>query len=210
LVQNTENTAANVTLTYFNQAGAQVDQFTNITIPAKGSLTFHTTNDPSSNGQNYTPTHLGNVGSATVQSTNGVKLVATVLETVGSAPYAYNGFNSTGGGTTMLLPSVHRNPGGQFSHTLVQNTSNSASNNIVITYYKQDGSVANTFPKTLAASGSITFHTTNDLSSDGVNYTPSNLGNVGSAKIVSNSGIPIMAVVIETIVGLPGSYTGFK
>jgi hypothetical protein len=210
LVQNTENTAAIVRLTYFNQNGSVVNQFNNITIPAKGSLTFHTTNDLSSNGQNYTPTNLGNVGSATVESTNGRKLVATVLETVGAAPYAYNGFNSSAGATTVLLPSVHRNLGGQFSHSLVQNASSTTQNTIKITYFNQNGSVANIFNKALAPAGSITFHTTNDLSSDGGNYTPTSLGNVGSAKLESTNGQNMVAVVIETIAGLPGSYAGFK
>jgi hypothetical protein len=211
LVQNTSTTtAAKVTLTYYDQSGNQVDQFANINIPAKGALTFHTTNELSSNGGNYTPTHLGNVGAATVKATNSVNLVATVVEAVGSAPYSYNGFNSSSGATTVLLPSVHRNLGGQFSHTLVQNTSTTQANQVKITYYKQDGSVANTFQTTLPKSGSITFHTTNELSTNGGNYTPTNLGNVGSAEVTSLSSRPILAVVVETVFGLPGAYDGFK
>jgi outer membrane biosynthesis protein TonB len=210
LVQNTNcGTAANFTLRYFNQAGAQVNSFSG-SIAACGALTFHTTNELSSDGNNYTPTSLGNVGSATVEITNGIGVVATVVETVGPAPYGYNGFTDSAGAATVLLPSVHRNLGGQFSHTLVQNTSTGASNNITLTYFNQDGSVANTFNKVLPASGSLTFHTTNELSSDGINYTPTGLGNVGSAKVVSNSSINVFAVVVETITGLPGSYAGFK
>lgn len=209
LVQNVESTAAQVTLKYYDQAGAVVDTF-NTTIAANGALTFHTTNDNSSDGNNYTPTNLGNVGSATIESTNGVKLVATVVETVFSMPYAYNGFNTSGGGVSVLLPSVHRNLAGQFSHTLVQNTSSSQSNQIKIEYFNQAGAVVDSFTTTLGAAGSITFHTTNDLSSDGGNYTPTNLGNVGSAKVTSLSGINIQAVVVETVFGLPGAYAGFK
>jgi outer membrane biosynthesis protein TonB len=211
LVQNTSTTtAAKVRLTYYDQSGNQVDQFTNISIPAKGALTFHTTNELSGDSQSYTPIHLGNVGAATIKSNNGVNLVATVVEAVGSAPYAYNGFNSSSGATTVLLPSVHRNLGGQFSHTLVQNTSTTQSNRVRIRYYKQDGSVANTFQTTLAESGSITFHTTNELSTDGGNYTPTSLGNVGSAEVTSLDSRPILAVVVETVFGLPGAYAGFK
>jgi hypothetical protein len=211
LVQNTSSsTDANVTLTYFNQSGTVVNTFTNITIPKSGALTFHTTNELSGDGGNYTPTNLGNVGSAAVEATNGVNLVATVVETVGANPYSYNGFNSSAGATNVLLPSVHRNPGGQFSHTLACNTSTSQSNNIQLTYFNQDGSTANTFTKNLPASGCLTFHTTNELSGDGVNYTPSNLGNVGSAEIVSLDSRNIVAVVVETVIGLPGSYAGFK
>jgi outer membrane biosynthesis protein TonB len=211
LAQNTSTTtAANVTLTYYDQSGHQVDQFVGISIPAKGALTFHTTTELSGNGGNYTPTHLGNVGAATVKTTNGVKLVATVVEAVGSAPYAYNGFNSTAGATTVLLPSVHRNLGGQFSHTLVQNTSTTQSNRVKITYYKQDGSVANSFQTTLPAAGSITFHTTDELSTNGGNYTPTSLGNVGSAEVTSLDARAVLGVVVETVFGLPGAYAGFK
>jgi hypothetical protein len=210
LVQNTNaSQAAVVTLTYYDQSGNQVNQFTGINIPAKGALTFHTTNEASSNGIVYTPTSLGNVGAATVQSTNGVLLVATVVEAVGAAPYSYNGFNSSAGATTVLLPSVHRNLAGQFSHTLVQNTTNQ-SNHVQITYYNQDGSVANTFNTTLAGDGSITFHTTNEASTDGQYYTPTNLGNVGSAEVKSLDTRDIVAVVVETVFGLPGAYDGFK
>ena len=56
------------------------------------------------------------------------------------------------------------------------------------------GSTANTFTKNLPASGSLTFHTTNELSGDGVNYTPTNLGNVGSAEIVSLDGRDIVGL----------------
>jgi hypothetical protein len=209
LVQNTSTTQAAVcTLTYYDQGGTQVNQFSGINIPAKGALTFHTTNDNSSDGNNYTPTSLGNVGAATVVC-SGANVVATVVEAVGAAPYAYNGFNSSGGATTVLLPSVHHNPAGQFSHTLVQNTTGQ-SNHIQITYYNQDGSVANSYAPTLAGNGSITFHTTNDNSSDGNNYTPSNLGNVGSAEVTSLDSRDVVVVVVETVTGLPGAYDGFK
>jgi hypothetical protein len=209
LVQNTNTSQAAVcTLTYYDQAGNQVNQFPGINIPAKGALTFHTTNENSGDGNNYTPTSLGNVGAATV-ACSGANVVATVVEAVGAAPYAYNGFNSSGGATTVLLPSVHHNLAGQFSHTLVQNTTNQ-SNHIQITYYNQDGSVANSFDPTLLGNGSITFHTTNENSSDGNNYTPLNLGNVGSAEVTSIDGRDVVVVVVETVTGLPGAYDGFK
>ena len=153
---------------------------------------------------------LGNVGSAKVESLDGRNVVAVVVETVGTGVYSYDGQIQTDAASTILFPSAHRNLGGQFSHTLVQNLSSTGSANLPVTYYRQDGTVANTFNKILAASGAYTFHTGSGPED------PTNLGNVGSLVVqctnCSSGGTQIVAVMVETLTSanIPAAYAGFK
>jgi hypothetical protein len=212
LLQNMdESNAASIVLTYYQQTGAVADVFVS-TVPAKGSLTFHTNGVASSDGIDYEPTHLGNVGSAIVTSNRPV--VAAVVETIGSGaamqPYAYNGSRSDAGGTTLLFSSVHRNPGGQYSHLLIQNLDTSSTNQVRLEYYKQDGSVDSVYTTTLGTAGAITFHTNGATSDDGKVYSPtSGYGNVGSAKVISLDSLPLVGVNVETLMGIANVYAGY-
>jgi hypothetical protein len=212
LLQNMDETdAASVVLTYYQQTGAVADVFVS-SVPAKGSLTFHTNGVASSDGTDYEPTHLGDVGSAVITSDQ--PMVAAVVETLGSGasiqPYAYNGFRSDAGGTTLLFSSVHMNPGGQYSHLLVQNLDTSHTNRVRLEYYKQDGSIDKVYTTTLGAAGSITFHTNNVASGDGKTYSPtSGYGNVGAAKVISIQGRPLVGVNVETLMGIANVYAGY-
>lgn len=206
LVQNMTNADNNVRITYYKQDGSVANQFDR-TIPAFGSYTFHT-----GLGWPEDPTALGNVGSAKLQSLNGKNMVAVVVETVsGVNVYSYDGQTPLDAASSILFPSAHRNLGGQFSHTLVQNLSSSSSANLHITYYRQDGSIANAFNKTIAQSGSYTFHTGPGYAED-----PTNLGNVGALRVqctnCSAGGTQIVAVMVETMLAsnIPGAYAGFK
>lgn len=196
LVQNTsEVLSATATITYTKQDGTVADVFSHEIAPA-GSWTFHTDGfEPSED-----PTNLGNVGSAVVTS-DGPDIFVTVIETVADRPYCYRGYNSTAGSTNLLLPSVHHNPLGQYSHVLVQNTSSTSSTDVTIEYYNQDGTLADSFTRTLNANGSYTFHTTSDVPSE----EPTNLGNVGTALVTSDS-TNIVGIVIETIHMIPAAY----
>ena len=212
LVQNTDSVvAASFTLKYYNQAGTETDSFTG-SIPGKGALTFHTTDAVSDDGKKYRPTNWTDVvGSASVEVTGG-SVVANVLETVGSAPYAYNGFNTMAGAPDLQMPSVHQNPAGQYSHTLIQNLSSTQDAVVTFTYYKQNGTTTADLQttKTIAKSGSMTFHTTPGTSSAGHVFLGAGLlGNVGSAKVTSTGG-QVASVVIETVYDVPGSYAAFK
>jgi len=206
LVQNMTNSDNNVRISYYKQDGTLANSFDR-TIPAFGSYTFHT-----GVGFPEDPVGLGNVGSAKLESLNGKNMVAVVVETIGGTnAYAYDGQTQLDAASSILFPSVHRNLGGQFSHTLVQNLSSTSPANLVVTYYRQDGTVANTFTKTLAQSGSYTFHTGPGFPED-----PVNLGNVGSLRVqctnCSSGGPQIVAVVVETLssANIPGAYAGFK
>ena len=211
LVQNTGAALVNFTLKYYNQAGAETDSFIG-SIPDKGALTFHTTTALSDDGNSYRPTGWTDVvGSATVAVTGG-NVVATVVETVGAAPYAYNGFNTTGGAAAQQWPSLHQNPAGQYSHTLVQNLSSTQDAVVTFTYYKQDGTTTAALQttETIAKSGSMTFHTSVGTDSPGHVYLGAGLlGNVGSAKATSTGGT-IVSVAVETIAAVPGAYAGFQ
>jgi len=213
LVQNMDPALdASLVITYYEQDGTVANTF-NSTIPANGSLTYHTTSDPSSDGKVYEPTNLGWVGSAVISSNR--PLVAVNVEVLGLGasvqPYAYNGFRSDAGGTTILFPSVHANPGGQWSHILVQNMDSANSNEVRLEYYKQDGSIDKVYTTTLQAAGALTFHTTGDQSTDGKIYAPSaSFGNVGAVKIVSVDSRPLVGVNVETLTGLANVYAGFK
>lgn len=199
LVQNTSDSLSTlVTIEYLDQAGNVVDTFTH-PLAANGAYTFHTTNEV----PEEEPTHLGDEGAARVTSDT-TDVVVTVVETVLGRPYAYNGFNSTDGGMTILFPSVHHNPLGQYSHILVQNTSGSTGTTLTITYYRPDGSVANTFDRSIAAGGSYTFHTTNEVPAD----DPTNMPDEGSA-VVTSSATNVVAVCVETVHMVPGVYEGF-
>jgi len=213
LVQNMDPAlSASLVITYYHQDGTVADAFAS-TIPANGSLTYHTTSELSSDGKSYEPTHLGQVGSAVIVSDR--PLVAVNVEVLGIGasiqPYAYNGFRSDAGGTTVLFPSVHANPSGQWSHILVQNMDSANSNEVRLEYYKQDGSIDKVYTTTLQAAGALTFHTTGEQSTDGQVYAPSaGFGNVGAVKIVSLDNRPFVGVNVETLRGLAGVYAGFK
>ena len=200
LVQNmSDSLSTNATITYYQQDGTVADVFTH-TIAAKGSWTFHTTSEV----PDEEPTHLGNVGSAIVTS-DGPDILVTAVETVLGRPYSYRGFNSTAGSMTLLLPSVHHQPAGQFSHILVQNTSSTTSTDVTIYYYNQDGTLADSFTRTLAPNGAYTFHTTNQVPAE----EPTNLGNVGSAVVTSDT-TNVVAIVVETIHMVPAAYEAFE
>ena len=117
-------------------------------------------------------------------------MLAVVVETIGTTGiYSYDGqtgadaVNAANG--TLLFPSAHHNLGGQFSHTLIQNLSTSSVANLTVTYYNQNGSVANTFNQTLNPSGSYTFHTT-----PGATFEPVSMGNVGSLRVTCYATTP--------------------
>jgi hypothetical protein len=205
LVQNMSNQTNNVRITYYKQDGTMANTFTKL-IAANGAFTFHT-----GPGFLEDPVALGNVGSAKLESLDGRQMVAVVVETVGTYAYAYDGQTMADSANSVLFPSAHRNLGGQFSHTLVQNLSTSGAANLTVTYYKQDGTVANVFNKTLAASGSYTFHTGPGFVED-----PTNLGNVGSLRVActncTTGGTQIVAVMVETLSSaqITAAYAGFK
>jgi hypothetical protein len=199
------NQPNNVQITYYRQDGTMANQFTRL-IPALGAYTFHT-----GPGFPEDPVALGNVGSATLVSLDGRNMVAVVVETVGPYAYAYDGQIQADAAASILFPSAHRNLGGQFSHTLVQNLSNSTQADLTVTYYRQDGTVANVFNKTLAASGAYTFHTGPGFPED-----PTNLGNVGALRVqctnCTGGGPRIVAVMVETLsaANITAAYAGFK
>ena len=202
LVQNMSSSPNNVRITYFDQAGNQVNQFDKL-IPGLGSYTFHTGSSPED------PVNLGNVGSATVESLSALNLLAVCVEVTPSGIYSYDGQIPSDAAQTILFPSAHRNLGGQFSHTLVQNLSTTTTANLIVTYYNQNGTVANQFGNNLPKSGSYTFHTGSGPED------PTNLGNVGSLIVqctnCSGSGPKIVAVMVETRPGkIPSAYGGFK
>jgi hypothetical protein len=207
LVQNMDDAlAATVTLTYSHPTGAVANVY-NATIDAGGALTFHTNGAASSDGISYEPTNLGNVGNAVITSDQ--PIIAAVREVMGGKPYAFNGFRSDAGGTTLFYPSVHKNPAGQFSHLLVQNLS-PMSNTIQLEYYKADGTLDSTFTKELGPGGSINFHTNDVASPDGLIYSPtSGYGNVGTAKVISLDSRPIVGLNTEVLRGIPNNYAGF-
>ena len=205
LVQNMTNLSNNVRITYYRQDGTMANQFTRL-IPALGAYTFHT-----GVGWPEDPVALGNVGSAKLESLDGRNMVAVVVETVGTFAYAYDGQIQTDAASSILFPSAHRNLGGQYSHTLVQNLSNGSNADLVVTYYNQNGTVANTFNKTLAPSGAYTFHTGAGWPED-----PTALLNVGSLRVqctsCSTGGTQIVAVMVETLfsANITAAYAGFK
>jgi hypothetical protein len=212
LVQNVSATAATVYLQYYDQAGNELEDY-EATIGADGSLTFHTNAALSDDGNSYEPHSMGNVGSAIITSTQ--PLVAVNVEVIGLTPttvrpYAYNGFRSDSGSDSLLFPSVHMNPGGQYSHLLVQNLL-AASTPITLTYYDQSGVVQGQHNYTFPPNGALTFHTTTELSEDGNNYSPAaGFGNVGSAVIEGPPGSELIGVNVETLRGVPNVYSAFS
>jgi hypothetical protein len=200
LVMNTSSSlSTTVTIDYLDQAGTIVDTFTK-TLSADGAYTFHTTNEVPAEE----PTNLGDEGAARLTSDT-TDVVVTVVETVMGRPYSYNGFNSADGSDEILFPSVHRNPLGQYSHILAQNTSGTISTTLTITYYRPDGTVADTFARDVDPGGAYTFHTTSEVPAD----EPTNMPDEGSA-VVTSSATDIVAVCVETVYGVPGVYEGFE
>ena len=204
LVQNMSSSSNTVRITYYKPDGSMANTYTKV-IPGNGAYTFHTGTGLED------PVALGNVGNAKLESLDGRSMVAVVVETVGSYAYAYDGQTVADSANSILFPSTHRNLGGQFSHTLVQNLSTSGPANLTLTYYKQDGTVANVFNKVLAASGSYTFHT-----GPGAVEDPFNLGSVGSLRVqctnCTTGGTQIVAVMVETLSSaqITAAYAGFK
>jgi hypothetical protein len=211
LVQNVGSAAATVYLQYYDQAGNALEDYT-ATIAENGSLTFHTNSALSDDGNSYEPDSMGNVGSAVITSTQ--PLVAVNVEVIGLTPttvrpYAYNGFRSDSGSDSLLFPSVHMNPGGQYSHLLVQNLTD-VSTPVTLTYYDQAGVAQGTYNYTFPPNGAITFHTTGEMSEDGNSYAPaSGFGNVGSAVIEAAPGAELIGVNVETLRGVPNVYAAF-
>ncbi len=208
LVQNMSETTDNqVRINYYNQAGTLVNQFT-VNIPAKGAYTFRT------NGGPEDPVGLGIAGTAVLESLNvpPLPMVAVVVETVGSFAYAYDGQTDSDAAQSLLFPSMHRNPGGQYSHTLVQNLSNSLDASLVLTYYNQAGTIAHTCTYNLPPSGANTFHTTPGSFCEPVGMS----GVAGSLRVTCTScgggGPKIVGVMVETLFtsNIVGAYAGFK
>jgi len=105
------------------------------------------------------------------------------VETLYDETYSYRGFSPDQGATEVFLPSVHRNLAGQFTHTLVQNLT-AGSNTVTITYFNQAGVQVDQFSTVIGPNGSYTFHTTGPF-----DFIPTNLGNVGSAKLTATGNI---------------------
>jgi hypothetical protein len=211
LVQNMTNQSNRVRITYYKQDGTEAGVFEQ-NLGANGSWTFHTGPLPSGNPQD--PTALGNVGSAVIESLDGRNFLAVCLEAIGGITvYTYDGQTANDAASKLLFPSVHRNVGGQFSHTLIQNLSTSAAANLTVTYYQQNGSIAKQFNKTLPANGSYTFHTG---AAAPPAEDPTALANVGSLVVectnCSGGGPQIVGVCIETLTtaNIPAAYAGFK
>jgi hypothetical protein len=202
LVQNTSTTqATDVTIEYRNPSGTVTDTFTQ-NIPASGSFNFRT--PPGSPGE---PVNFPIEGSAKVTSATS-NIVVSVVETVINQPYAYNGARIDAGNTSatpnLLFPSVHRNPGGQFSFILVSNESPTTTADCSMTFKDNVTGNINTFAKSIPGNGSFNFITVPGA----IPEDPTNLGNEGSARIAC-TGSNVIGVVVETVFGVPGVYEAF-
>ena len=182
-VQNLEDAAANITISFYKQDGTK--DITDVTdsIPALGSKAYFPIQ--ATDGFN---------GSVVISSDRQVASISNILGNNGAAAAAYVAANS--GSTTVLIPLLMKNNGGFNTWFNVQNTNTSADATINIVYSDAPGSPVSATIKPGASKtfdqAAETFHTTS----------------VFSAVITSNQ--PIAATVIEESTKVMFAYSGFN
>jgi hypothetical protein len=197
-VQNTGSANTDVTVTYSTSPPTTEGPFTLLPGAAK---TF----DQATNAN----LPAGFVGSATVASTGGVQIVASVMQVGTGATKALLGYNSFGTGSqTITAPLVAANNSGFFSGIQVMNVGTAATD-VTITYgANTQGSLAPT-PDTcpnLAIGKSCTV-----LQLNGSGVTKWSDKYVGSATITNSNSQNLVAIVNQlSFVGQGTAYEGFN
>jgi hypothetical protein len=203
-VQNTGSTDATVTITYAPAgAGNGNASSESATIKTGAAKIF----------DQATNTAIGTkfVGSATVVSTNGQPIVATVSQlgtTVIKTQSIYDGF--TAGSTTVLLPLIIANNSGIFTGVSVQNAGTAATN-ITIKFGPNTATGAGTLCATppdlvqnaVAAGGSLV------TLSNNATTAPGGCKYVGSATVTNSAAQPLVATVNQASATTGSTYEGF-
>jgi hypothetical protein len=154
----------------------------------------------------------GHVGAATITSTGGEPIVATVIETSANDTglFAYNGF--TGGSTTVSMPLAQFNNAGYHSGMQIQNVGNAATT-VTVTYAPAGGvGSACTETGSIAAGESKTFGLSAfSLNFDAGTTTTCTFGQtfVGSATATADQAM--VAIINQTNLSQYASaYNGFN
>jgi hypothetical protein len=209
-IQNVQSNPINVKLTYFDKSGTAIKGPDTYTVPGNTSLYRNTIQDcascPGGPSGPALPAGEQPEGSARVETVNTSDKVA--VASVGfiiDSTYAYSGLPAQDAGREFLAPSIHRNLGGQYSFTLVQNTHPTQSTKVTLEYRNADGSLANTFSRDIPGGGSFNFNTHPAYAAP---YYPAQLNEQGSLRITSDT-TDIVVNVVETLFDRPYSYNAF-
>ncbi|MEI7643892.1 MAG: hypothetical protein WCJ55_06395 [Chloroflexales bacterium] len=135
LIQNTSTASADVSINFFDSAGALQKTYTPAALAAGKSLTIVV--------PQAIPTLAAGQYSAVVSSTQ--KVIASVqTSSVSQATgpwtaFAYEGVDSTSAATKLFFPAEFNNYYGFYSELVIQNTSDTDSTNLSVSFYKADG-----------------------------------------------------------------------
>ncbi len=189
-IQNTESTPINFTLRIFNAdaGGALVTTDTKNNVPPNSAI-YYDMGTLTGIPDNFN-------GSATIEATG--KVVASVMElsVSGVAASAFEGV--TGGSNAVYMPSALCNAfGGYNSFYAVQNTSNSQTANVTVTYKDLNNNTAGTQTATINPGAKQSFTTCGAV---GANFN-------GSA-IITSSGAPIVAIGKVSGLGVSSAFIG--
>ncbi|MHB1293515.1 MAG: hypothetical protein ACYC4R_00830 [Anaerolineae bacterium] len=204
-VQNAGDVAATVMVTYTaGLYGTSYADPVTYTIPVGASKMF----------DQATLTNLGSrfVGSATVVSTNGVPIVATVIQIGPNTLYAYDGF--TTGDTNPIAPLFQYDNSGYISSIQIQNAG-TLTTTVTVSYTPGSNGVACTETQTIGPGGAGTFGLLGFYRAEvGCDCYANNNRNrfIGSAQVTGNTeDQPLMAVVnqLQQAQGKAASYSGF-
>jgi hypothetical protein len=173
-VQNLGTATANITIVYYNTNGTEAARQQD-TIPASSSKTYFGSTMSVAAGFN---------GSVVISSDQPVVAITNLINTGNSLGDSYGGFS--GGATTVNLPLILRNNFGIDTWISVQNAGTGDAN-ITVTYTPGSAGTASTDTATIKPGAAATFY----------QKSKTQLGDrfVGSARIVSDNGQPIVAVV---------------
>jgi hypothetical protein len=207
-VQNVQNNNIQVRITYFDETGNPVGvgapSGAVYNVPPNTSLMRQSIIDCAGCPAGPSGRYSGSVRVETVNSSD--KVAVAVMTRINNTSYAYSGLPASQAGSTFLQASAHRNPAGQYSFTLVQNTSETNDTDVTIEYRDIDGTPVpgGSFTKNIAPKGSYVFATDPTSLDD-----PVNMGIDGSAKITS-SDTDIVVSVVVTVGPYPYSYNAIR
>jgi hypothetical protein len=182
-VQNAGSTDADITITYYPGTDGVSGVTESATIKPGAAKTFNQKVGSTTKNCNDLKGATGKfVGSAVVESTNGVPIVAAVNQVGATTLLAYNGF--LGGSTEISVPLVNINNAGYVTGIQVQNTGTSATNITVSFTCSTGGPIADQTQNNIAPNKAATFFL-------GTTFPKC----IGAAKVTNSAGQSLVAIV---------------
>jgi hypothetical protein len=210
-IQNTEATAADVTVDFYSREGTKLGTCTP-NLAGNGSITYDMANVPACAG-------WGNaVPDGSISATSANRLAGASTAAWANRGAAYQALTATDAGTILYAPSHFRfkNNPSQTQYTLfsavnIQNTDADNDAEITVEYYTRgdnSGTPALTFDTTVPAGSAIGLNTSNGASVPAATFDPLGTGWEGSVKIISKDDIPLVGTGVTTwgLLGYAGMY----